>query len=303
MDCNLKIKDKNILITGAAGFIGKSFAEKLCKDNNIVCLDISKEIEKNKFGITVLFDIKDKKWFDVVDSKVSGKVDVIFHFSSIVGVENVDEKTSELIDLEVVGMNNVIEYAKKNDALVVYSSSSSVHDIGTKDKEGSHIYPYNLCKLLSEFKLQSSSVKYLIPRFFNVYGKFQDERMVVGNFVANALNGDDLIIYGDGNTTRDYTYVDDAFTILSKCIVENKINNIFDVGQGREITLDELAKTIIDLTSSKSKIKYLPVPEDRKKYEILERCADTKRIKELELYPDFIDLKKGLNIIIEECLK
>jgi nucleoside-diphosphate-sugar epimerase len=296
-----EIKNKNILITGAAGFLGKSFAEKLFKNNKVVCLDISNNVEEIRFTKNIALDVRNKDFINKIQLMFHGKIDIIYHFASIVGVENVDNKTNELIDTETLGISNIIELAKTNNAVVVYSSSSSVHDIKTKDNQGSHIYPYNLCKLLSEFKLKSSPIKYIIVRLFNVYGKMQDDRMVVKRFIDKALKGEDLIIYGTGNTTRDYTHIDDVFEILNECIVKNKFNCIFDLGEGREITLLELAEEIINITHSSSKIKFEKVPETRKKYEVERRFADIEGINKLGIDKKFINLKDGLSEVIREC--
>ena len=261
-----------ILITGGSGFIGKNLARDLGNDNDVTVLDIHCDerlpVDTIKF---VKDDVRNKDWFTEI-----GNVDYIFHLAALVGVDNVAVNPQKTADTEIEGIKRVVEFARNNNAKVIYSSTSSVYDIIDSPTM------YNSSKMFAEQYLVNSGVQYSIARLFNVYGKHQESKMVVARFLKRALENQPLFVYGSGNQTRDFTFIEDVVEAL-KFLAESKAcdRKTLDVCRGAETPIKELAKYIIEATGSLSQIKLCDAPSPRKPYETMQRKGNPEPLKQI----------------------
>jgi UDP-glucose 4-epimerase len=187
---------------------------------------------------------------------------------------------------------NVINFAKYNDVKkILYSSSSSVYgDFKEHNQDSNELSPlssYGKSKLFAEHYLSKVKKKYgidyTILRYFNVYGEFQQEKMVIARFMNAALKNENLRVFGDGMQTRDFTFIEDVVRITINVMNADKTNSkIIDVGTGKQITMNNLASEILSLMpSSTSKLINVQEPSHRKKYEIRQRYCNTTKLNQL----------------------
>jgi len=305
---------KKILVTGGLGFIGKNLIESLPNSCEITILDIRKpksyELDWiNKFNIKLITsDIVNEKWIDYVDN-----VDFIFHFAAKVGVDYVSNHRSETVQTEIIGMYNVLKFIEKNLASghvfnkIIFSSTSSVYgriNLIEESKESRKLKPredYAKAKVVAESYLKSfckkNNIKYSIFRLFNIYGAYQKKEMVVQKFIQLALKNSDIVVYDNGNQTRDFTYVEDVVHILKLSILNDIFNNdVFNIGRGVLVKIKDLALKIIELTNSESKIIYRPTPNNRKDFEVVNRVANNVKLK-TKININFKNLNYGLKKI------
>ena len=281
------MKGKRILITGGAGFIGLHLAKYLKKNNDVIILDKV----KCQFSGSIKCDVRDNGWFKKV-----GRVDYIFHLAAIVGVDYVASHPEETRSTEILGMRNVIDFAKKYKVKkIIYSSTSSVYDVLT------HPTSYNTSKLLAEQILRDSSLNYTILRYFNVYGPNQKEKMVVSKFISLASQDKPLIVYMDGNQTRDFTFIEDVVKATVIVSSSNKTNSeTFDVCTGVETRISNLAKIIKKGLNSQSKIVYKEFPMGRVNFEVTHRVGCVDKLTQLTRFVPLFDLNKGIRKTIGE---
>ncbi|MBN2457984.1 NAD(P)-dependent oxidoreductase [Candidatus Woesearchaeota archaeon] len=286
------MKNKTILITGGAGFIGRNLAETLSKDNKVIILDKNKiKADIKHCNITsICADVRKKGWFSRIK-----KADCIFHLAATVGVDYVAAHPEETRSTEVLGMRNIIEFARKKGVRkIVYSSTSSVYE-AIKSPTA-----YNTAKLYSEQLLRNSRLTYSIIRLFNIYGRYQKDKMVVSKFIKNALANNDIIIYSSGSQTRDFTYIDDATKAIIRVAESSKTDNrTIDIGTGQETKIIDLAKIVVKLTKSKSNIKKGKIPKQREDYEVRNRVSDPKKLKSLTGLSCSTNLRTGISKILE----
>lgn len=303
-----------ILVTGGAGFIGSSLADKLAADksNFVVIVDDLSTGSKDKVPVSkhhnVVFikcDVND--WRDISGVMYSQPFDYIFHYAAVVGVKRtLDHPVHVLNDLS--GIKNILTFAKNTGVKRVYFSSSS-------EVYGESIFfpqheettplnsrlPYAIVKNASEAYLKSYEqefgLEYTIFRFFNTYGPKQSKDFVVSKFIARALNNEPLEVYGDGKQMRTFCYIDDNIDATINAFKNHTyVNDVVNIGGDIEVTILELAKTIIKVTGSKSKIVHLP---PLKEGDMTRRKPDVTRMNEL-LGRKPIKLEDGLKKILKD---
>jgi len=303
----------NILITGGAGFIGSSLAEKLLQnsENFIVIIDnlITGDIRnipsapKSRLKF-IKCDVNNYK--DISSVMISFQFDYVFHYAALVGVQRTQQNPVKVLN-DLKGIENVLSLSKNSNVKrVFFSSSSEVYgepmelpQNETTTPLNSRI-PYAVVKNVGEAYLRSYKkefdLDYTIFRFFNTYGPKQSTDFVMSKFIKNALAGEDITIFGDGSQTRTFCYVDDN---IDSCVnafnTDKTLNDVINIGGNVEITMLELAEKIIKQTKSKSKITFLPALEEG---DMLRRFPDTtKMMKLLKRKPLSIDngIKKLLN--------
>ena len=309
----MKLSGKKVLVTGGAGFIGSHLCEALLeKKNKVVCVDdfstgqignIS-ELQKNPDFKVVKKDVMDKSFKEELKG-----IDAVYHYAAIVGVERTLKMPVEVLNVDLLSVEKVLrESFEAGVKKFVFASSSEVYGnpVEIPENEDGHVnakLPYAVSKLAGEKFLRAYFEKYGMDttslRFFNVYGPKQDSTpygFVAGIFIKQALKNEPITIFGDGSNTRDYVFVKDNIqsAILS---AESKktAGEVLNIGSGKPTTLTDLAETIIELTGSKSEIKYLPPrPND-----IRHRFPDTSRMRKLLGFKPQVDLKEGLKRTIE----
>ncbi|HON19437.1 MAG TPA: NAD-dependent epimerase/dehydratase family protein [Salinivirgaceae bacterium] len=271
-------KIKKILITGGAGFIGSSMAERLMQDeeNYVVIVD---NLSTGHLGKIPSLEYRPRMWKfikcdvneyrDIAEIMLSYKFDYVFHYAAVVGVQRTQENpVSVLRDIE--GIKNVLNLSKNTGVKrIFFASSSEIY--GEPVEIPQNVYttplnsrlPYAIVKNVGEAFLRSYHKEYNLPytifRFFNTYGPKQSRDFVISKFVHKALKNEDLTIYGDGLQTRTFCYIDDNVEACYKIFKENRlVNDVINIGGDTEISILELAKIVIEKTGSKSKIVHLP---------------------------------------------
>jgi len=270
-----------ILITGGAGFIGSHLYEKLKKDNNnVIAVDNFFHASKNPIIEKVKYcDIRYKsdiepyvKWSDVV-----------FHLAAQIHVDRSIISPQETIDINVNGTLNILEAVRKYNKEMVFASTSEVYGTAqTKKIKENHPLdcqsPYAASKVAGERLAYSYyktyGTKVAILRNFNTFGNFQNDGSyggVIAIFTRQALQGKTLSIFGSGKQERDYMSVRDAIRGYEFLISHKCWGKPVNIGTGKTITITDLAKEIIRLTNSKSKIEYV----EERPGEVMRLCADT----------------------------
>ncbi|MEO9570947.1 MAG: NAD-dependent epimerase/dehydratase family protein [Polaribacter sp.] len=300
----------NILITGGAGNIGSSLVAKLSKDttNKIVVFDNLLTGNKNKIikADNIIFIKGDVNNYNDISSVFHRyNFNYVFHFAAVVGVKRTLENPLLVLE-DIKGFENILNLSKNTNVSKVYfSSSSEVYGEPFEIPQNEHTtplnskLPYAIVKNLGESYLKSYhqefGLKYSIFRFFNTYGPNQSEDFVIPRFIDLAINDKDITIYGDGLQTRTFCYIDDNIdTILNIHNYSLLDNDVVNIGNDIEITVLELARTIIKITKSKSRIIHLPA---LKEGDMLRRCPDISKMKTI-LKRDLIFLEDGLKKMI-----
>ena len=301
----------NILITGGAGFIPSSTADKLLENpnNNIVLVDnfltgSETNIPNHQNCKFIKCDVNN--YNDINPIMCSFKFDYVFHYAAVVGVQRTLDNPKMVLD-DIQGIKNILDLAKSTGVKrVFYSSSSEVYGEPVhlpQNEETTPLnsrLPYAVVKNVGEAYFRSYQqefgLDYTIFRFFNTYGPKQSTDFVMSKFINSALNGEDITLYGDGMQTRTFCYIDDNVdACLSALNDKSTVNTVFNIGSDLIITIKELAETIIRLTDSKSKIVFLPPLKDG---DMTRRQPDITKMKQL-LKRDLLPLEKGIKKVLE----
>lgn len=276
-----------VLVTGGAGFIGSHTAAGFSEDGHAVTvLDNLSSGEKGNLPPGCAFVQGDVRDYDLVEHQVRGH-DIVIHLAAFTSVPESFERHAECFEVNVEGTLNVLEAAATQKvAKVVFASSSAVYAEEpnvpkTETMCPEPASPYAVSKLEGEHLLawyhRRRGAQHVALRYFNVYGPRQDPNSdyaaVVPKFINRALAGTDLTIYGDGQQTRDFVYVDDVVraNILAAWAAAS---GVFNVGTGIATPVLALAHEIIALTGSRSSYCFGPRPPG----DVLFSTADIQRI-------------------------
>lgn len=306
----------NNLILGGAGFIGQHLTHKLLKSRQqrVTIID---NLSTGKINLDEFSEYKNL--FSFIHSDVQNVEDKellklmrdnnrIFHFAGSVGVEHIDKDPSGTLFNNNSLTNKLIPLFKESKRHVIFSSTSEVYGNGPFNEENfCNIGPssklrwgYAASKLMTEFLLNASGVPYTVLRFFNIVGPGQlpDYGMVLPKFIKAAKNNEDLIVYGTGEQIRCFFHIDDATDAIIKCV--NFKNELFNVGNDQPTTINELAKKVVEISGSNSKIIHVPYEEVfSKNYDdIQKRIPDTTKLKQKTGFKP----KKSLENIIQDML-
>lgn len=305
------IKNKKIVVTGGAGFIGSHLCEVLVADNEVIAFDdfstgkeenLIEGVEIVKGSITDLELMK----------SVFIDVDIVFHQAAIPSVPRSIENPLPTNNANITGTLNVLLASRDNRVpKVMYASSSSVYgDSPTlpkiEDMPINPKSPYAITKLAGEQYCKVFNEIYGLPtvalRYFNVFGPKQSDNQysgVISIFISAALKNQPLIIFGDGEQTRDFTYCKDVVNAnLLAAQSKSADGGVFNVAGGRQITINEIAKMIIELTGSRSKI----IHAEKRSGDIEHSLADISKAKNTFGYNPKYAINEGLKKIIEEGL-
>lgn len=233
--------------------------------------------------------------------------DYVFHYAALVGVKRtLNNPVMVLRDLH--GLENILNLSKNTGVRrVYYSSSSEVYGEPVEFPQNEQTtplnsrLPYAIVKNVGEAYLRSYQREYglefTIFRFFNTYGPKQSKEFVVSRFLYLALQNQDITIYGDGLQTRTFCFIDDnADACLAAFYNDMFVNDVVNIGGDREVTILELADTIIRVTGSSSKLKHMPALEEG---DMTRRLPDISKMKQL-LNREPKTLEDGLRIVIEK---
>jgi UDP-glucose 4-epimerase len=296
------------LVTGGAGFIGSNLVQALLKmGHEVTVLDNLKrgnKLDRDQLRAVQLIvgDIRDEA---TVARAVQG-CDWVFHFAAVLGVDVVADNPVETMETEVIGTKNVAQGAIANGcSKLIYASTSGVYGKSAIERavdEEFAVSPsssYSIAKRFNEIYLkalfQEKGLLSVSLRFFNVYGPRQDTRMVIPRFFEQALNGQPISIYGTGNQTRDFTYVDDVVESTVRLAKAVEGCEIVNVSNNTEYTITDLAKKIIEVTGSSSKLSYITPPSGRYDFEVERRFGSSAKLEKLTGFHPHTDLKDGLS--------
>ncbi|MBL7206834.1 MAG: NAD-dependent epimerase/dehydratase family protein [Candidatus Aenigmarchaeota archaeon] len=296
----------NILVTGCAGFVGSHLVEELQKKHNVIAFDnFSGGKEKNLEGLNVEIINGDiRKISDLENIKT--KPDVIIHLAAIVDTTRYD---SEMMDVNVKGTLNILEYARRIGADIVNTSSAAIYgDKTAAIKESDSPDPQSLyaqSKLIAE-KLAKAyhdnfNMNIVCLRLFNVYGPKEQHKgkatSMVTKFLDSVLKGEDILIYGDGKQRRDFIYVKDVAKAFALCAEKTKDIKwgIYNAGSGEAISFTDLVNLLKKLSGKDGNVTYSENP--LKVYQKF-TMADITKIKELGFEPIY-SLEKGIKEYIE----
>lgn len=301
-----------ILVTGGAGNIGSALVEKLISnpDNYVVIVD-----DLSTGFLSKLPSRENKRWeftkadvnnYNEISSiMIAHKFDYVFHFAAVVGVIRTQENPVKVLR-DIDGIKNILDLSKNTSAKrVFFSSSSEVYGEPVVLPQHEHTtplnsrVPYAVVKNVGESfcksYFQEYSLNYTIFRFFNTYGPNQSTDFVVARFLAAALKNQDITIYGDGSQTRTFTYVDDTVDTCLKCFYDGKVtNDVINIGNDKLCTVLDLAKMIIEMSGSSSKIIHLPPLKDG---DMTRRQPDNSKMREILGRP-LITIEDGIRKMI-----
>jgi UDP-glucuronate decarboxylase len=303
-----------ILVTGGAGFIASYLAEKLAKneENKIVIVDNLLTGDKKKIPTSahnnihfIKCDVNNYK--DISAVFYANHFDYVFHYAALVGVQRTLQNPVLVLE-DIRGIENVLSLSKNTGVKrVFFSSSSEVYGEPVEFPQNEETtplnsrLPYAIVKNVGEAYFKSYKeeydLDYTIFRFFNTYGPKQSKDFVVSKFIAAALENKDITIYGDGSQTRTFCFVDDNVDACIAALYEDKcLNDVMNVGGEIEVPIIELAKIVINITNSKSQIKFLPA---LKEGDMTRRQPDNSKMKKI-LNRDLIPLEEGIRKLLND---
>jgi dTDP-glucose 4,6-dehydratase len=302
----------NILITGGAGFVCSHLADTLFeKNHNLILLD--NLLTGNKNNIEHLLDHKNVNFIqhDVQDHiDISEEIDFIFHFASAASPIAYQENPVNTLKAGSIGTINTLGLAKVKKAAYLLASTSEIYgdpEVSPQSEEyWGNVNPngersmYDEAKRFAEAATATYSRTYnlqtKVVRIFNTYGprmQLNDGR-VVTNFIVQALKGEDITVYGDGSQTRSFSYVQDTVNGIVS-LMESEHNDVFNIGNPTEITINQLASKIIEITNSNSKLINKDLPQDDPK----QRKPDITKAKTLLNWEPKVKLEDGLTKTID----
>ena len=303
-----------ILITGGAGFIPSALAIRLAQlpDAEVVAVDnlSTGDLRKLELGRHpgIRFIKCDVNRFEDISSVFYAyRPEYVFHYAAVVGVKRTtDHPVNVLQDID--GIRNVLDLSKNTGVKrVFFSSSSEVYGEPVEFPQNEHTtplnskLPYAIVKNVGEAFLRSYhreyGLEYTVFRFFNTYGPKQSKDFVVSKFIRAALKGEDITVYGDGSQSRTFCFIDDNIEATVNAFRRNEVvNDVANIGNDRETHIIDLAKLVIELTGSGSKVRHLPPLEEG---DMTRRMPDIKRMRGL-LGRDLLPLREGLERILAD---
>lgn len=295
-----------ILVTGGAGFIGTNLCLRLLNQGHeVICIDnLLTGLESN---LTFLQSFKNFKFIrhDVVEPFMY-ECDQIYNLACPASPLHYQENPIKTIQTSIYGAFNTLKVAKTNKVRILQASTSEIYGNPmihpqTEDYWG-NVNPIGIRSCYDEGKRCAETIFFdyhrmfgvdiRVIRIFNTYGPFMavDDNRVIPNFICQALQNQDITIYGSGNQTRSFQYVDDLIEAMLIMMNKSHIHGPINIGNPFEITIKKLAEHIIELTGSSSKIKYLPLPEDDPEL----RCPDISLSTENLNWIPLVSLEEGL---------
>jgi UDP-glucose 4-epimerase len=300
------MRNKLIVVTGGAGFIGSHIAWELAKDNDVVVIDnlyTGKEENVPPGAKLIKADIRD---YESIAGAIK-EADYVFHQAAQVSVVESIKDPLFTEEVNVLGTLNIIRALLEGHGKLIFASSAAVYgdnpNLPLKETERPRpLSPYGVTKATAEEYLRVYHELYGLPvvalRYFNVFGprqSFNQYAGVISVFINRALAGEPLVIFGDGKQTRDFIYVKDVVKANLLVAESRKANGrVFNVATGKQTSVLELAMKIIEITGATSSIIFdKPRPGD-----IRHSLADISEIRKLGFEPEF-SLEEGLRRTVE----
>lgn len=307
----MSIENKNIFITGGAGFIANTIISNLIENNKITVYDnfhrdtLSDSAFAKHPNLTIIKG-------DVLDSVLLTEsmkgADTVIHAAGIAGIDTVVKKPVKTMQVNMIGTANALEAAHKNgitDRFIDFSTSEVFGSMAFRSAEGDQTvsgsagearWTYAVSKLAGEHLAHAYTSQFNLPvvtvRPFNVYGPGQTGEGAIQIFIKKALNNEDITIHGDGNQIRAWCFVDDFVDCIMKCLENPKaIGESFNIGNARAvITILGLAQTVCRILDSKSKINFVPALSA----DIALRIPSVDKSEKILGFKAKVDLEEGI---------
>ena len=297
-----------LLVTGGAGFIGSHLVDALIKEGHqvVVIDDLScgKKENVNPAAKFIELDIRDKKLKDIFEKE---KPEIVFHLAAQKNIKISVEDPCLDAEINIVGSLNLLENCRMNKTKIVFSSTGGAIYGDTKNRPTPEnepekpVSPYGVAKLAIDKYLyyyqQVFSLPFVSLRYANVYGPRQDpkgEAGVVAIFLEKMLAGEQPVINGDGQQTRDYVYVSDVVNANIKAM-KPEVKGIYNIGTGLETDVNELFRKILTLGNFSFKEKHGPAIMG----EQLTSSLDTQKAKTVFNWSPKTTLEEGIKMTIE----
>jgi UDP-glucose 4-epimerase len=313
-----------VLITGGAGFVGSHLSEALLeRGDEVFILD-----NLSTGSIDNVVHLKSHPRFHYTIDTVSNepvvaelvdRCDIVIHLAAAVGVKLIVEQPVHTIETNVHGTEVVLKHANKKKKLVLIASTSEVYgkstDVPFREDADlvlgptfKHRWAYACSKMIDEFLAlaywKERKLPVIVVRLFNTVGPRQTGQygMVIPNFVRQALAGQPITVFGDGSQSRSFTYVGDVVRAMVALIDEPRaVGQVFNIGNGHEITIGELAAKVKQMTGSSSEIVTIPYEQAYEAgfEDMPRRVPDISRITALVGYRPTVELDETLTRVIE----
>ncbi len=301
------MKNKCLVVTGGAGFIGSNLVRELSENNLVIVID-----DLSSGYLENIKDLINTKKINFIKGSVTNykllkktfrNVDYVFHQAAITSVPKSIQDPFTSNNVNVNGTLNVLVASKDNNVKkVVFASSCSVYGDSSllpkkEDMVAFPVSPYSVSKLIGEYYCRIFTNIYGLKtaslRYFNVYGPRQDPKgdyaAVIPRFISTVLNNKSPIIYGDGEQTRDFVYVKDIVNANIIAADRNK-TNIFNIASGKQISIYDLAKLIMKITGKNLELVY----KKSRIGDIIHSSADISKAKNILGYKPKFPLNIGL---------
>ncbi len=313
-----------VLITGGAGFVGSHLAEALLgRGDEVFVLDnlstgsihnIAHLKEHARFHYTIDSITNEPLLAELVD-----RADTVVHLAAAVGVKLIVEAPVHTIETNVHGTEVVLKHANKKKKLVLIASTSEVYGKSVEvpfredadlvlGPTAKHRWAYACSKMIDEFLAlaywKERKLPVIIVRLFNTVGPRQTGQygMVIPNFVRQALAGQPITVFGDGTQSRSFTYVGDVVRAMVALVDEPRaVGQVFNIGNGTEITIADLASKVKQLTESSSTIVRVPYDQAYEAgfEDMPRRVPDISKLRALVGYQPTVELDEILTRVIE----
>ena len=303
---------RKILVTGGAGNIGSALTARLLTDNNtrVTVVDDLSTGSISKLDLTSpnlrFIKASANNRQDMHEIMLSSRFDYVFHYAAVVGVQRTQENPIKVLD-DIEGIKNLLDLSKNTGVRrFFFSSSSEVYGEPVSIPQNEDTtplnsrVPYAVVKNVGEAfcrsYYQEYGLNYTVFRFFNTFGPNQTTDFVISKFIVNALRNEDITIYGDGNQSRTFCYVDDNIEATLIALNNNLfVNDVVNIGGDEIITILDLARMIIRLTGSKSKIVFMPPLKDG---DMTRRQPDISKMKNI-LNRELLTVEQGIIKLME----
>ena len=298
-------------MAGVAGFIGSHLVDKLLSlEYDVIGIDCFTDYYSREIKEKNIANALDHDNFEFIEANILNmdkfpKVDYVFHLAAQAGVRASWGKSFEIYtrnNLEVT--QKLLEFYKDlSIKKFVYASSSSVYgDTELPMRENSllkPVSPYGVTKLAGENLCYLYYKNYGVPtvslRYFTVYGPRQRPDMAIHKFVKAILNDDDILIFGDGEQTRDFTFVDDAVEANILAANNDVVGEVFNVGGGSRISVNELIGMMENIIGKKAKVKYI----EKQKGDVRDTWADVSKAEAKLNWNPRVNINQGLKRFVE----
>lgn len=313
------LKNSRILVTGGAGFVGSYVVEQLLREDveEVVIIDNffrgSRENLQScladKRVILIEGDIRDRA---LIDARLKG-MDYCFHLAAL-RITHCAEDPRQALEVMYDGTFHVLESCVRHKIKkILFASSASIYGQAELFPTPEEHHPYNnrtlygAVKLANELMLRSFhhmyGLVYNAVRYFNIYGPRMDTfgkyTEVLVRWYHLIKEGKEPLIFGEGNQTMDFIYVGEAARASILALKAEIANEVFNIASGTETSLKELCELVLKTMGSPLRPRHMPIPEERKKVEVMRRLADTRKAKEKIGFESKISLEEGLLRLVQ----